>query len=248
MSTGNLFAKKEIKAAGFTSDKLESELRTLWNQPYYQLSVVKDLPRLAKRIEIEDLSGTFYKAAAQEQNEKSHLQTVCEIVAEVASRLETVEKAEQIKKLLKEIYDTNKDNANTDIHYLFKEFFRDILTEDCKTTKLFKVINQSVIFPAAYHLKTAVATEMTKDVRSSDGWRINIFFGNDVIAVTHFRKEQGMKEDFEFEWELRMTFDKELTDLQATLMRIIDLKFSDSYPSEKRQLLKQILVHGRLML
>jgi len=162
--------------------------------------------------------------------------------------LETVEKADQIKILLKEIYEANKNNANTDIHYLFKEFFRDILTEDCKTTKLFKVVNQSVIFPAAYQLKTAVPTEMTKDVRSSDGWRINIFFGHDVIAVTHFRKEQGLKEDFEYEWELRMTFDKELKDLQAALMRVIDLKFSDSYPPEKRQILKQILVHGRLML
>jgi len=250
MSTGNLFAKKEKEkpTAGFTSDKLEGELRSLWNQPYYQLSVVKDLPRLAKRIELEDTTGIFYKAAAQEKNEKSHLQTLVEIVQEVVSRLEAPERVEQIKPILDKIYDENKDNPNADIHYLFKEFFRDVLTENCKTTKLFKVVNQSVIFPATYHLKTTVTTEMTKDVRSSDGWRINIFFGYDVIAVTHFRKEQGMKEDFEFEWELRMSFDKELVDMQASLMRIIDLKFRDGFPAEKRQMLKQVFVHGRLIL
>jgi hypothetical protein len=52
-----------------------------------------------------------------------------------------------------------------------------------------------------------------KDVRTEDGWQINIFCGAGAVYVTHTRWEQSIMqppEQFSVQWELQCSFDKGL--------------------------------------
>lgn len=66
------------------------------------------------------------------------------------------------------------------------------------------------------NLKAAFSKEQIrfKDVRGS--WSIDIFFENDIIRVSHNKKEQSYDETFDFEWKFSIEFDREMSQLLKT--------------------------------
>ncbi len=68
-----------------------------------------------------------------------------------------------------------------------------------------------------------------KDVRRADGWTVLIYLG-DAISITHSRWEQSLQPEndpkhFECHWEIRLSFDKLMSDLRAVFLRIQDISF-----------------------
>ena len=120
--------------------------------------------------------------------------------------------------------------------------------------KILKLINQSIVLCGMQELKEGLLKGiMTKDVRTSDGWRIVISINDDIIQVSHIRREQSLDEfgdrsnHFEFEWELRMTFDKHMIAMNATRLRIDSLDISQVENPDKRSELQKLLIDGLIV-
>ena len=120
---------------------------------------------------------------------------------------------------------------------------------------MFKAIHQGIIHSCAYQLKARVTGTdiMTGDVRGPEGWQIVILFANDVISVSHRRREKsidltGPKDKFWFEWVLHMTFDKDCKDLSAAVLKLVDLQINPIVPEDEREKITQRFCGGRLLI
>jgi len=241
---------------------LEDQLRKVWKQASHV--IYKDLPRLAKRITIHSfpsgvevaLEGqTETKDIKEKEKEKevpgdtkSKLawKTIQNVIETVANRLEDDATQARISKGLDDM--VSELGPTFDIELTLEEAFKKYIGIDSKTGRIFRATNQSILFPAILHLRQQVYGEevgMTKDVRRPDGWVIKIQLG-DANFVTHTRWEQsiaepGSPEFFEVQWEIRLSFDKAMSDVKAVFLRIMDLKFSDSMSKERKETLKNIL-------
>jgi len=235
---------------------LEDELRSVWKGA--REIVYKDLPRLAKRMTIHSFpSGVEVELEGQQKEDKDKdaslvgtsktlWRSISNIIQTVAYRLEDEEQQAKIARGLEEM---GKGLApTTDVELVLGEAFRKVIGNDSKTARVFKATHQSILFPAILYLRQQVYGEALgsmKDVRRPDGWVIRIQLG-DANFVTHTRWEQaiappGSPEHFEVQWEIRMSFDKNMSDIRAVFLRIMDLKFSESMPIKQQEKLRTLL-------
>jgi len=139
-----------------------------------------------------------------------------------------------------------------EMEFILEDLFKEI-GMDTKTARVLKAIHQNMIFTAVFQLKSKVPmTTMTRDVRTRDGWRINVVFVNNVVCISHRRREQSLAiapadEQYWFEWELRMVFDQEMTDMQSSGLTITDLGFDDNISARKKEEIKKAFSCGNLI-
>eukprot|EP00604_Paraphysomonas_vestita_P003978 CAMPEP_0174824254 /NCGR_PEP_ID=MMETSP1107-20130205/32305_1 /TAXON_ID=36770 /ORGANISM="Paraphysomonas vestita, Strain GFlagA" /LENGTH=94 /DNA_ID=CAMNT_0016050617 /DNA_START=505 /DNA_END=789 /DNA_ORIENTATION=+ len=94
---------------------------------------------------------------------------------------------------------------------------------------------------------------MTKDVRTPEGWKIFVRLG-DVIQVVHRRIEQSLDEfgdtsnHFEFEWEVLISFDRDLDQLRSATIRIIKLTAAETIDPEYLASLRRTFIEGLIVL
>jgi hypothetical protein len=101
--------------------------------------------------------------------------------------------------------------------------------------------------------EAVTGAELTKDVRTSEGWRIgiNLF---ETVQVYHQRREQSADlyncavNHFELEYEVRMTFDRGMSDLHATSLRVLKLDVADTMEPERRSELQSKLMGDLIVL
>jgi len=58
----------------------------------------------------------------------------------------------------------------------------------------------------------------------------------------------GPKDKFWFEWALHMTFDKDLKDLNAAVLKIVDLQISGNVDNDEKEKIKQRFCGGKLLI
>lgn len=73
-----------------------------------------------------------------------------------------------------------------------------------------------------------------------------------MVVVSHRRREQSLAtapedEQYWFEWELRMLFDKDMNDLESSLLKITDVGFHEKIRDNKRQEINKALSCGNLI-
>jgi hypothetical protein len=190
-------------------DSLTTSLKNLWGKPIGALPTFADLGRLAKRI---DVSTTDEVPVAPKPN--ADLQTSSDAgdkadelpnawylgraLQTVASKLETPASYPKVLDGIKAF----KEAAGTqpDLETYIKDLFS-TLEENSPTLKLFKLVNQAALAAAITPLKLSASSRstslkpevlITKDVRTSDGWRIAIDIGTSEICLSHARREQSM--------------------------------------------------------
>jgi len=167
----------------------------------------------------------------------------------VASNVETEERVEEIREGLAK-YRTYAG----ELELAMADLFKTVIGEDSKTARVFKAIHQNVLFVGCYELKTKITMNtMTKDVRGPEGWRILISFTKDVCAVTHYKREESLAtapptERFWFEWKIHMIFDKDLTDLQASFLKVTNLGFGEAASDIKKAEITKMLCAGNLLI
>jgi len=166
----------------------------------------------------------------------------------VASNLETEERLNEIKEGLKRF-----GSYQGEIEFAMADLFHNVLGEDSKTTRVFKVIHQNALFVGCYELKTKITMNtFTKDVRGPEGWRILISFTKDTCTVTHYKREESLatappSEQFWFEWKIHMTFDKGMTDIQACFVKVTNLGFGELISEAKKAEITKMLCAGNLL-
>jgi len=262
---------------------LADEIIEVWNKPFRKTSVCKDLPRLAGRVVIEAsiakrmsafvstlrLSKDFNtkgkdRAHAREKSKddadnleeipedmppdeatqaRDHIRTA---IIEVARNLETKDHFQTIKKVVEAA--AFAGDLELEMRALFN-----IIGEESKTAKLFKVITQNVLFAGCVEIKKKIPMHtMTKDVRGPEGWKILVSFTQDTISVSHYRREQSLAnapetEQFWFGWRLCIIFDKDMASVQSTSLKITNLGFGDKCSGAMRASLRQALGAGNLL-
>ncbi|KAL6072742.1 DUF3305 domain-containing protein [Balamuthia mandrillaris] len=175
--------------------------------------------------------------------------SLCRFISSVAKELESDEVQQRIKITLESL----KEAAKTaDSQVLMKRIMDDGVGSETRSAKLFKAINQSILFAGAYLIKLRVTKElMTKDVRAKEGWRVHVLLAPNAIVVTHVRREMSIggpqKDDsFWFEWELSITFDTQMTGIEAVWLRIVDLQFGDACSQANKERINQRFCNGQL--
>ncbi|GBG28816.1 Hypothetical Protein FCC1311_050372 [Hondaea fermentalgiana] len=126
---------------------------------------------------------------------------------------------------------------------------------DSKVTKVLKCIHQNVVLQSTVAIKEKLTMQFpTKDVRSSDGWRITITLSKGFAQVRHTRREQSIdsfgniENHWEFEWELRMTFDQQMQNMTAAQLRVTRLMLSETMDVGLAARLKATLVDGLIVM
>jgi len=243
--------KNNEKGANIDGTTLLSQLKSTWHEA--KAVVHKDLPRLAKRMVIEDehKNGVveYGLLANEKKGEITTWNSVCNVVNAIASRLETKQKYDTVKQGLEELSKNieSKGNSQSDLEACVETLHSKSLGYDSKTAKIFKICHQAVLFPAIFYLQSKLFSQIghMKDVRREDGWTIRIYLG-DAIYVTHTRWEQNLSpaeadDHFEVCWELRCSFDKGMEDLRAVFLRINDLRFMPNVKSDFKEKVTNVL-------
>jgi len=171
--------------------------------------------------------------------------SVTNVLMAVVRHFESKEDQEKLKAGLDCLGKTIDEHV--DFEVLVEKLFKNYIDYQSKTAKVFKICHQAALFPAVYYLQTRLfaAIGHMKDVRRQDGWNIRIYLG-DAIYVTHTRWEQNLAaadspEHFEVLWELRCSFDKEMTDLFAVFVRVNDIKFHDQVTPQFKEQVTQVI-------
>ena len=113
------------------------------------------------------------------------------------------------------------------------------------TLQIFKMLNQSALACGNTQFKLGLCSQptflpqaalITKDIRSSDGWRINIEIGNENVIVTHFRKEQSLgppviPDNWTIEYSMRIVFSRDMIVLRSSHIQVDSVTFGSLMPT-----------------
>jgi len=206
------------------------------------LESLKKLEKEDKLEEVSDLSGQIKNGVMSE---------IKRVVTEVATRLES---KERLEKITEEFDKLLKLQTVPDYELIIESMFQKVIGVDSKTARVFKAIHQNIIFVAAFELKSKIkALQLTRDVRTKEGWKIQVLFHNNIVSISHRRREQSLAfapsdEQYWFEWELRMNFDDSLLALQSCNLKITNLGFDNNINPKKKDEINKVLSYGNLII
>lgn len=121
----------------------------------------------------------------EEKGEEKDIETmVSETRAKLSPDISTSELNETFEELLR--IARQGLNRGSDHQIIIGEMM-DVIGNESRTAKVFRVIQQNIIFEAIYRLKLSVTGEfMTKDVRGAEGWQIAINMTDAIQGVYTF--------------------------------------------------------------
>jgi hypothetical protein len=127
--------------------------------------------------------------------------------------------------------------------------------DDSKVVRVLKCCHQNILFIAIMELKMGVLKDiMTKDNRDADGWRIQLKLEEKRVQVTHLRRDRlvsvtpGGPSPGVLSWEVSLTFNREMTRLDSTGLRLTGMSLAPSAEAADRQRLARALSSGSLIL
>ncbi len=199
-------------------EKTKEKIINILQRPYKSLPVSIDLPRLASTFEIfkEGPDGVPVKLFGGVDNVLDNLREILGILSEELQGLE-------FSKKVRSNFDTYIKTSNSEVlPKALERLMEEVMGGDSSATiRLLKSCNQATISPAVVELKFALGiTYLTKDVKQS--WRTVIFLTPDRVHVITKKREQCVKNHFQFLWELMLIYDR--GDMSC---RTIDLIVSD---------------------
>jgi hypothetical protein len=176
-------------------------------------------------------------------------QAVCNVVLTVVQVLETPEVLSAAQQAFSAA--SRNMSVGSDHQSILEEIFTSHIGLYSRTFKVFQAIHQSILFPAIAYLHSKLYSSRDglvgtlKDVRRSDGWTVEIYVGA-AVYVTHQRWEQSLHPTdsplhFEVRWEMRLSFDLQLQQLRAVILRIQELRFHEQATADYKRLITEVL-------
>ncbi|GAB5365620.1 hypothetical protein AAMO2058_001073600 [Amorphochlora amoebiformis] len=223
MRSGSI--EKEFSHSGAESktptDMFVDEFQTAWQRS--KMIVFKDIPRLVRRIQLKFRSEVKFQA----NDEDGQWESICQFITTLAALFETQEDQKKLEKAIADQKVTDKSEMVPSLKIIFEKH----IGLESKTFKVLQTCHQAILVPAMVKLSNTVFKSLGqqfKDVRSKDGWQIQITIA-EAVYVVHTRIEQSLHpiddpSHFEYQWSLRLSFDKNMEDLKAVFVRIIDVR------------------------
>jgi hypothetical protein len=207
-------------------DNLEKDIRSKWEKSMHTLPVASDFPRLAKLTKIYGDEGEL-----EIPNQPSVERIIYSILLTLALQLNDSHTHDATRD---NYWTYLRENIEGEIRREFDSFLKNCMDENSKVAHVLKTINQGVIAPAVISLKLALPSLPFKDFRNS--WRIEVIIAPDIVTVVHIRREQSFNTPpemtFEFVWECRIVFNKDVTSMNEVKVRIIELAFGEKVTPE----------------
>jgi hypothetical protein len=189
-------------------------------------------------------SGTVSREAEQ----KVTAELVVNLVLTIAKTLETKDKYKEIEAELRGGTLTNY-SGTSDLITLCEEVISILGEDGSATVRVLKTIQQDIVLHSTIMLKEQLTKKyLTKDVRTADGWRIVVLLSEERVQVLHIRREQSVDEHgnsanhWEYEWELRMMFSPDMTEMQSVQLRITDLYLAETIDAALEDDLRKTIV------
>ena len=223
--------------------------------------VAKDLHRLIYRVTVKTSGVRNVLLEPPPKEERGGIfqtaEAVVALVKLLARRIEekdvTAEIAEMCDKMLADV------NEKTDLAGFNLALFEN-LGSDSKILRVLRCVHQSLVLKPYGILRTQVIKDqMTRDVRTEDGWQVIITVASEgFIQVVHVRKEQSIdkatenqpdkeKNHWEYECEVSMTFDKLMTDMTQSRVSITNLVLGEGMDADLEKELREMMQNGNLI-
>lgn len=240
----------------FGTGDLKTEIHMKWSRPVKTLPVHVDVPRLARKMAIyADNNKNHVLHAAKDTgaglSDDAPLGTVNKhpdaqlhdqrIIRDIILTLsihlgEPKEQQRHIEAKFPEYFGPG------DTSVALREYMENVVGDDSKVIGVLKACNQSILAPGVLKLKFSVGNQFPfKDMRGS--WRIDIIVDKDKVTVIHSKRERSFEDSpsdyFEFGWSLAMVFDKDITDLQETLLFIEDISYGSDVHNDKKMQIRE---------
>ncbi|BFU23649.1 hypothetical protein EHI8A_106900 [Entamoeba histolytica HM-1:IMSS-B] len=210
--------------------------------------IAGDLPRLLKHLTVYEIhNGDFYSVFPTQGIVTEHivdysvssdgaainagdclkiLQTVCMI-------FESDELAQHLGNEWNAIMDNSCDLSvqKTFLMRILKKVFIEEKTDGESPIIMFlKAINQKIIGPATMRVRCQCGSLIIKDAQPMV-WEVAVIIMEDKTIISHYRRQETSskkpEEYFRFLWELRMVFNRDLTQLESLVMGVTEIEFDD---------------------
>ena len=236
------------------ADDLLPAMVAMWkDKSLDELPVCKDLPRLVRRVAIirDDDSVVYEPPSLEADNENSSVTRYVELTGELmlalVREMEGADREQELRPELAKVVERVKPEAEAE--GFVREMFKLCGDETSPAMRALKSVHQDVVGHCTLSLKQHITTRfMTKDVRTPNGWRIRVRVSKDAIQVYHIRREQSVEDKdnrqnhWEFEWELRLLFDPQVTEMRHAQLRVTDLFLSQGIDPQLEENIKKDLL------
>lgn len=122
------------------------------------------------------------------------------------------------------------------------------------TIELFKMLNQGALACGNTQMKVDLCSQktflpqaalITKDIRTSDGWRIAVLITSDEIKVTHYRKEislgpPSIADTWLLEYSFSIIFSRDMKVLRNCSLTVNNIEFGPLIPTNVRREIERL--------
>eukprot|EP00028_Trichosphaerium_sp_Am-I-7-wt_P002498 CAMPEP_0168525588 /NCGR_PEP_ID=MMETSP0405-20121227/11400_1 /TAXON_ID=498012 /ORGANISM="Trichosphaerium sp, Strain Am-I-7 wt" /LENGTH=198 /DNA_ID=CAMNT_0008548145 /DNA_START=1025 /DNA_END=1618 /DNA_ORIENTATION=- len=195
----------------------EEQTREIFDRSLKQVGTSKDMPRLAKHFVIYDEDQKVVPMDFSGNNQEITVNlfaTLFVCVERVYRNTKDVDK--KLKPListLRRLFEIKNVSEGLDVVF-------DVLEPKSGISPVLKCFNQNITAPATKEL----FKKMAKTCPFLDGkhWQVHVSLLKTGLEIKHVKNQRHVAQEFEFEWQLVLTFDLELTSLTKMYLNIID--------------------------
>mmetsp|Transcript_6120 Transcript_6120/g.7037 ORF Transcript_6120/g.7037 Transcript_6120/m.7037 type:complete len:316 (+) Transcript_6120:392-1339(+) len=236
------------------------QMKGIFDRDITSLPTAKDLGRLISRVQlVKRLQGqgeTVHIPSRMPSTvnlEGSESAEVSGIVNMINILLNYFEEEAVASSLIEKLKNMVEEKSGEQTARLVQEMIM-LIGPESRTAAVLKCINQSIVLQGTYEMKnTLTRTVQTKDVRTEDGWQIAITLA-EFVQVKHTRKEHCSElakhephNCWDIEWEVRLTFDRDMDDLTAAQLRITNLHLGNDMDSDTAEDIRLLFGNGKLI-
>jgi hypothetical protein len=241
-----------------TEPEILPAMNSMWREKALdELPVAKDIPRLARRVIVQDesehvLYESLAAAADEDTSLKRSLELTSDLILSLLEALEGLDRANAFRPIMKEI--VQSANESSDAEHMCRQLIALLGDEsNSATVRALKCVHQDIVGHCTFQLKQHITSRfMTKDVRTPEGWRIILKVAPEFFQVSHTRREQSIDpmgdktNHWEFEWELRLMFDSKVNEMRHAQLRVTDLFLSSTIDPQLEEAIKHDLLGGEV--
>jgi len=186
--------------------------------------ISKDLPRLAKRTTI-DING---KQVFNGEDFKGCYRAVVSVLELLMAEIEPNNYADK-----EHVFAKEKNQAEPKETGLATRSLLEDLVPGGEVLAVLRACAQTLVYQPSYEIIKLFDNEPLKDVRTSDGWSVDIRIRDETVQVVHRKKQQKCvaKDDpnhLEVQWELIMTFERpEMVRMTSATLHLVSLNLHE---------------------
>jgi len=169
-----------------------------------------------------------------------------DVLITLVSLLEGEEKSQKVRESYYKYISHSVDLHDKDISAELKVFLNEVLGEDSPTVRVLKACNQAIIAPAVTQM--SISLRDTMGIKDGLGWNIRIAVNASDVTVTHWKRQKHVPkkpptdpELFDFEWELSISFDRNIDKITSFSFLLKEVKFHESASKTQQDEIKCIL-------